>query len=171
MSPIRRTLLGGAATALLALGLLAAPALAATSTATMTAPPTPMLSPVPVQACIGGDCEDTPDLATVSLVVTATVTKSSLAPPPPPLILPVACPGDASEGTALAIVMTESGKLGVSANLIGTLANGQPYLETLDPESIDSSSGGAILVSACTVDDGDQGHGDRDHRDRDHGDR
>jgi hypothetical protein len=158
---VRRSILAGAVTALLALGLLAVPALAATSTATLTSPPTPMLMPVPVQACIGDDCEDTPDLATVSLVVTATVTKSSLAPPPPPLIVPVACPGEESEGTALAIITTEKGKLGVAATLVGTLANGQPYLETLDPETIRSKAGAAIVVSACTDDGDDEDHGDR----------
>jgi len=162
MSFIRRSLLAGAATALLALGLLAGPALAATSTAAFTAPPVAMPTPTPVEACIGEHCEDTPDLATVSIVVTATFTKSSLVPPPPPLILPVACPGDASDGTALAIVTTEKGELGVYVNLIGTLANGQPYLETLEPATVRSKAGAAVLVTACTADD-DQDGEDRDH--------
>lgn len=162
MSLIRRTLLAGAAAGLLAFGLLAVPALAATSVAAMTAPPTPLIAPMPVEACVGDECEDTPDLTSVSLVVTATLTRSGLTPPPPPLILPIACPGEASDGTALIVVATDSGKLGVAVNLVGVGANGLPYLETLEPASVRSKAGAAILVTACTQDD------EGDDEDRDH---
>lgn len=156
MSVIRSTIVVAALGAALAMGLLAVPAAAATSMATLTAPPVPLLAPTPVEACIGSECEETPNLATVSMVVTASFVKGGLMPPPPPMILPVACPEEEAEGTALAVIATARGKLNISANLIGTLSNGMPYFETLAPKVVRSKGLAAVLVTACT-DDGDDG--------------
>lgn len=164
MSRNRPITVAAALAAAVALALFAVPAIAATSVAAFTAPPVPMLTPTPVDACIGEECEDTPDLATVSLVVTASVAKSGLVPPAPPLILPVACPGEGAEGTALAVITTERGKLNISTNLVGTLANGMPYLETLEPQTVRSKGVAAVLVTACT-DDGDEDDDD-DEKDK-----
>ena len=139
---LRKSLLIGVA--------MVAALLALAGTASAAIPIRVALGPVPVpsaplQVCVGSNCVDVTTPQSVSLVVTATVSRPGLGVIPP-TVLPVACPA----GTRGLAVRVTPGSLGVDLDGSVTVAVTGSTPVTVPIDLTLSPGARPVTISACS---------------------
>ena len=123
-----------------AMSIMGSTASADSSTISASAGPVPVPS-VPVEVCVDDDCQTTPALSAVALRVDVTADAEAG--------VPTITPGVCASGTGVALdIQSGSDDAVVSGEVSGTLPDGSPFSQPIDPVTIGQ---GTTSVSACTT--------------------
>lgn len=145
MTKARRLSLAASIASAAMLLAMSGQALAVQKTISARVGPVPLPS-VPAQVCIDGDCQNTPNLQSVALEVSATF-DADLGTPP--TLNPGTCP--AGQTGAVLVITTGTTSATVDGVVTATLPDGRTMSIPVGPITIGANE--TVTISACTTAD------------------